>query len=289
MSRSAFVPSLVLQVSNLGLHGFFLSSEKLVTSWNQLVVKNVYFFVNILPCCRASLSLCCWYLNATVFSLDRFCGIFFQCNAWTCTLKWSLVPLVARGFSLLTGMAKACTCQAHPGLGTGDRSESVWPCVLSWFDVEANSVVGRGSGWNEGSWSLHFIIFPRPVFPPACCSVCVESRGCQLMVRTNPTGRGGGRRCRTHKERHGNCYVAAPHWSCNAPSFACIDIAIKCFPTPKAMLPYLRILGTQEDSAVPSSYVNLWWNSRSNVLHLRLFSGIVYMDSLLYIVCIIKD
>lgn len=50
-------------------------------------------------------------------------------------------------------------------------------CVLSWFDVVVNTVVGTESGWNEGSWSLHFTVFPLPILPPACCSLHVESRG----------------------------------------------------------------------------------------------------------------
>lgn len=59
------------------------------------------------------------------------------------------------------------------------------------------TVVGRESGRNEGSWSPHFTGFALPTFPPACCFLCVESRGCQLMVRTDPTGAGEGRRYRT--------------------------------------------------------------------------------------------
>lgn len=39
--------------------------------------------------------------------------------------------------------------------------------------------------------SLHFFNFPVPFFPPARysnCSVCAESKGWSLMVRTNPAG-----------------------------------------------------------------------------------------------------
>lgn len=76
------------------------------------------------------------------------------------------------------------------GLGSVARSESMWPCVLSWLDVEANSVVGRGSVWNEGSWSLHFIIFPFSHFSSCTLlSVCGK-----LMMRAcgqRRSGQGG--------------------------------------------------------------------------------------------------
>lgn len=205
-----------------------------------------------------------------LLALKYLCGIFSQCNAWTCTLKWSLVS--QEGSLCLQEWQRFVSARPSPGQGTGDWSESTWPCVLTWLDMDANSVAGRGSGWNGGSWSLHFTIFPLPIFPPARCSVCVESRGCQVMVRTNPAwweGEGAGN---TRKEPAGaEIPPASPVLTLLQKKFPCTRDHVA-----RRKLFKERFWATRKILNSPDSYANFWWNSRWNVLHVRLFSGIVY-------------
>lgn len=99
----------------------------------------------------------CWHLNAIVFLPDSYffflmsvCALpwhLFQCNAWTCTLKYGLVLLATQGFSssleVMVNAFKyqAKSCPRYRWQCLFKRSKAVRPPVFSQFHMVTEEVV----------------------------------------------------------------------------------------------------------------------------------------------------